>query len=73
MKRPNINIGYWEEVKLGTKIGHVRDWGQYEKDIEKYVDYLEASQRQQLIEFADWFTAKDGNEAEVDTFLENNE
>ena len=32
-----------------------------------------SEQRQLLIDFADWFTAKDGNEAEVDAFLENNE
>jgi len=37
------------------------------------MEAVTTSQRQLLIEFADWFTAKDGNEAEVDAFLENNE
>lgn len=54
MKRPNVNIGYWKEVKVlgNKKAAHVRDWTQYHKDIEKYIDYLETklSERQQPIE-----------------------
>ena len=40
---------------------------------DELLELITTSQRQVLIVFADWFTAKDGNEAEVDAFLENNE
>jgi len=47
MKRPNIEKGYWKEVKLlkDKPSAHVRDWEQYHKDVEKYIDYLESKEQ----------------------------